>query len=289
MLLFYKIVYKVKFIYDQHDLSPELFAEKFPERRKGMFIRLIMLFERLTFAVADVVISTNESLKKVALERGKKHGSSVFVVRNGPESADRRSKMAYSKPDGFSYICSYVGVMGAQDGVDLILRAAKIILQTYQRKDILFLLIGAGEQFDQLRALSLSLNVDGIVRFTGRVPDEDLDSILDSSDVCLAPDPENNFNNWHTMNKIMDYMSFGKPIVSFSLCETKVSAGDSAVYIKNNDVRAFAEAILKLVDDPVERGRLGRIGRERVKGLTWEHSVAHLKMAYESLVCGSLG
>lgn len=279
----FKVLFRVKFIYDQHDLCPELFQEKF-HRKHHMLLHLQYALEYLTYRTADAVIATNLSLKDVAIRRGQVQRQRVFVVRNGPDADFAKDAGRLASNNGFKYLCSYVGVMGEQDGLEYIIKSADVIFHKYTRRDVRFLLVGDGEELERLKAMTQELGVNGIVQFTGRIPDAELKAILNSSDVCLAPDPANNFNNWHTMNKIMDYMMFGKPIVSFDLKESRVSAGGAALYVESNDAASFAKAIIGLLDNPTQRNRLGEIGRERIAALTWDHSQRTLEQVYKTVI-----
>ena len=177
--------------------------------------------------------------------------------------------------------------MGPQDGVDIVVRAADIVVHKLGRDDIAFTLIGSGDCFDELVALRDELGLAGHVEFTGRAPDELVTRILSTADVGLSPDPKNPLNDVSTMNKTMEYMAFELPVVAFDLRETRVSAGDAAVYVKPNDERAYAEAIVALMDDEPRRARLGKLGRARVEQeLAWRHQERAYLGVYERLVAG---
>jgi glycosyltransferase involved in cell wall biosynthesis len=267
------------FVFDHHDLVPELYLSRFGGR--GLGYRATIAAERVAFRLADVVVSTNESYRRVALERGRKRPEDVFVVRSAPRT-DRFSPVA---PDeglkrGKPHLLAYLGVMGPQDGVDQALRALSLLVS--QRDDWHAIFIGAGDVFDDMQALALELRLEGNVEFTGRVPDEDVIRILSTADVCLSPDPLNPLNNVSTMNKVVEYMALGRPIVSYELVEARVSAAESALYARANDVVDFARCIAELLDDPAKRRKMGEAGRHRVETeLSWEHSEAQLLAAYE--------
>lgn len=270
-----------RFIFDQHDLVPELYLSRF-NRGKDLLYRAVCLLERLTYSSANVVISTNESYRETALGRGRKAPEDVFVVRSAP--AIERFRLGQPEPAlkrGKPYMLCYLGVMGPQDGVDYALRALALLRVDLDRTDWHAVFVGAGDTFNAMVKLAAELGLSDRVEFTGRIPDADLMRYLSTSDVCLAPDPLNPLNDVSTMNKIMEYMAMARPIVSFDLKEARVSAGEAAVYAPANDEQAFAKLIARLLDDPDERARMGRIGRGRVAGaLSWENSRTALLAAY---------
>jgi glycosyltransferase involved in cell wall biosynthesis len=242
--------------------------------------------ERRTYQAADVVIATNESYRSAAITRGDKRVEDVFVVRSAP-AVERFHQLP---PDesvrrGRRYLLCYLGVMGPQDGVDYALRALAKLRDEQGRTDWHAVFVGGGDTFDAMVALAAELGLSDRVEFTGRIPDADLMRYLSTADVCLSPDPLNPLNDVSTMNKIMEYMAMGRPIVSFDLKEARVSAGEAAVYAPANDESAFAKLIVRLLDDPQERRRMGELGRARVSGpLSWERSKVALLAAYERAV-----
>jgi glycosyltransferase involved in cell wall biosynthesis len=272
-----------KFIFDQHDLVPELYLSRF-DRGQDALYRAVCALERRTFKAADVVISTNESYRDVALSRGGKRPEDVFVVRSAP--VVERFRPVEPEPAlkrGKPHMLCYLGVMGPQDGVDYALRALASLRDDLGRTDWHAAFVGAGDTFDAMVELSKELGLADQVEFTGRIPDADLVRYLSSSDVCLAPDPLNPLNDVSTMNKIMEYMAMSRPVVSFDLKEARVSAGDAAVYAPANDERAFAKLIAGLLDDPEERVRMGELGQARINGpLSWDNSRKALLAAYEA-------
>ncbi|WIV58864.1 glycosyltransferase family 4 protein [Amycolatopsis nalaikhensis] len=274
-----------KFIFDQHDLCPELYLSRF-DRGQDLLYRGVCALERATYRAADVVISTNESYKEVARIRGGKNPDDVFVVRSAP--VVERFHEVPAEPElkrGKPHLLAYLGVMGPQDGVDYALRALAKLRDEVGRTDWHAVFVGSGDAFDDMVALSAKLGLANQVEFTGRIPDEDLVRYLSTADVCLSPDPLNPLNDVSTMNKVMEYMAMSKPIVSFELREARVSAGDAAVYAPANDESAFAELVSQLLDDPEERVRMGKLGQARVAGaLSWENSAKNLVAAYEHAV-----
>ena len=263
---------RTKFVFDHHDLCPELYESRFPDGPKLPYKGLRAL-ERRTHRTANHVISTNDSYKNIAITRSGKSAGDVTVVRTGPDP--QRLRRGAAKPElrrGRSHLAAYIGVMGPQDGVDIVVRAAAIVVNEFGRDDIAFTLIGSGDCFDELVALRDELGLAGHVEFTGRAPDDLVGDILSTADVGLSPDPKNPLNDVSTMNKTMEYMAFELPVVAFDLRETRVSAGDAAVYVTPNDVREYAAAIVALMDDEPRRSLLGKLGRARVEQeLAWSH------------------
>lgn len=274
----------VKFVFDHHDLCPEAYLDKKSEPVKDIFYRVQVLFEKLTFLTSNIVIATNESYKKIAVERGKKKSDHVFVVRNGPDRNKYLIKpVDKSLRNGFDYLVGYIGVMAKLDGVDYLIRAADYVNNKANRKDIGFILIGSGTSIEELKALSSQLNLDDYIHFTGRIPDEQVFSILSSIDIGASPDPPSMMNNVSTMNKIMDYMWFGKSIVSYDLLESKYSAQNAAVYANGSDPEEFGQLIIDLVDNKDKRKKMGEYGQKRVQFLTWQQSEIELIKAYRFL------
>jgi glycosyltransferase involved in cell wall biosynthesis len=272
-----------RFVFDQHDLCPEIFKVQFDGRMKPVYW-LLRLLEKATYRLSDAVIATNESMRAMARERGPVANERIFTVRTGPDF----DRLRLVEPDetlrgGRPHLVCYLGVMGKQDGVDYALRAAQRVLAR-SPGCARFAFIGDGDHVPALRALARELGIEQDVEFTGRVSDAELVRYLSTADVCLSPDPANGFNEFHTMNKTMEYMAMGKPVVAFDLAETRTSAGDAALYAAPNDVEEYASHVLRLLDDPVLRERLGQEGRRRVvETLSWEHSAPHLLATYRSL------
>ena len=274
-----------RLIYDHHDVCPELMIAK-GNRENSWKVRLTMLFERLTYRFCHVSVETNESYRHVALTRGGMSPDDVFVVRSAPET----TRFANARPDekwrhGRKHLVGYVGVMGLQDGLDYLVDAARLIIQDWERHDIQFVLVGAGPEFPRLRERVRSLGIDDQVVFTGRLPDEDLGAVLATADVCVNPDEANRMNDISTMNKVMEYMALGKPIVQFDLHEGRVSAGGASLYATRNDAASLASGIVQLIDDPEARTRMGQIGQQRlITTLSWELQVKELLGAYDRVL-----
>jgi glycosyltransferase involved in cell wall biosynthesis len=279
---FYKLFGK-KFLFDHHDANPELYIAKFG--RKDFFYKVMLAVERLTFRTADVSIATNHSYRRIALERGGMPSDKVYVVRSGPSL--ERLKVLPPRPElkrGRQYLVGYVGVMGRQEGIDYLLQAARHIVHDLGRNDVHFGLVGGGTSLDEMKALARELGVEDYVTFTGRVPDADLLAMLNTADVCVNPDIATEMNDISTMNKIMEYMALGKPIVQFDLAEGRYSAQSASLYARRNDAVDFGNKIVELLDDPDRRREMGEFGRRRVVDeLEWRHEVPKLLAAYDAL------
>jgi glycosyltransferase involved in cell wall biosynthesis len=279
---FYKLFGK-KFLFDHHDINPELYEAKFQKR--DFLYRLMVTLERLTFKTADISVATNESYRRIAIERGGKAPSKVFIVRSGPDL----SRLKILPPDpalkkGRKFLVGYVGVMGRQEGIDGLLHAAHHIVHELGRADVHFGLVGGGTELPAMRALAKALKVDEHVTFTGRVSDKELLAMLNTADVCVNPDIANEMNDKSTMNKIMEYMALGKPIVQYDLTEGRVSAQEASLYAERNNPQDLARKLVTLLDDESMRKRMGEIGLERVRTqLSWEHEAPRLLAAYEAL------
>jgi glycosyltransferase involved in cell wall biosynthesis len=280
---FYKMLGK-KFVFDHHDINPELYEAKFGKRGWGR--RLLVALERMSFRTANLVISTNESYRSIATGRGRKNPGDVFVVRSGPDLT--RIKQVPPNPalkNGRKYLVGYVGVMGKQEGIDLLLQAVQLIVKGLHRTDIQFGLVGGGTELTAMRALAKELGIADYVTFTGRAPDAELLEMLNSADICVNPDRANDMNDRSTMNKIMEYMALGKPVVQFDLTEGRVSAGEASWYARPNDVADLAQKMVSLLGDEQQRIRMGAVGRERVERvLSWQHEAPRLLAAYEHLL-----
>lgn len=272
-----------KYVFDHHDINPELYEAKFNQR--GFFWRLLVLFEWLTFFFADIVIATNESYRKIAIERGRKRADRVFVVRSGPDL--RRVRAVPADPNwkkGRAFLVGFVGVIGDQEGIDLLLASAKHIVRDMARNDIQFVLVGDGPSRKKMEALSIEMGLSDFVTFLGRAPDEILFSVLSTADICVNSDKVNPMNNLSTMNKILEYMAMKKPIVQFDVVEGRISAGDASLYAKANDPIDFAQKIIELLADPAKRRKAGEIGRSRIENeLSWAHQAPKLIAAYSTL------
>jgi glycosyltransferase involved in cell wall biosynthesis len=245
----------------------------------------MLAVERWTFRTADVSIATNHSYRRIATERGGMPRERVFVVRSGP-SLERLKIVppVESLKKGKKFLVGYVGVMGRQEGIDYLLRAAAHLVHDLKRSDVHFGLVGGGTSLDEMKALAGELGVADYVTFTGRVPDAELLAMLNTADVCVNPDVANDMNDISTMNKIMEYMALGKPIVQFDLTEGRFSAQQASLYARRNDPFDLAAKIAELLDDPEKRKSMGAFGRRRVESeLEWRYEVPKLLSAYATL------
>jgi glycosyltransferase involved in cell wall biosynthesis len=279
---FFRLLGK-KFLFDHHDINPELYEAKFGKR--DFFYKVMLAWERWTFRLASVSIATNESYKRIAIERGGMDPERVFVVRSGPK-LDRLKILppVESLKQGRKYLVGYVGVMGKQEGIDLLLQACKFIVNNKARTDVQFGLVGSGTSLEEMKAYATELGVADYVTFTGRLPDQEMLEMLNTADVCVNPDVSNEMNDKSTMNKIMEYMALGKPIVQFDLAEGRFSAQQASLYANKNDVVDLAEKILYLLDRPEERVKMGKFGKRRVEDkLEWRHEEPKLLAAYNML------
>ena len=280
---FFKFFFGKKFVFDHHDINPELFEAKFGKR--NFMYRVIATLERWTFAIADISIATNNSYQAIALERGRMSPDRVFVVRSGPNL--ERLRIVPPEPSlkkGRDYLVGYVGVLGAQEGLNYLLEAARHIIHDQNRRDVQFCIAGGGPELELLKEQAIALDVAGHVTFAGRVSDEELLKILNTADVCVNPDQCNAMNDKSTMNKIMEYMALAKPIVQFDLAEGRFTAQEASLYALCNDSVDLAGKILELLADEDRRKRLGEIGRKRaLEHLAWPHEAPKLLRAYETL------
>jgi glycosyltransferase involved in cell wall biosynthesis len=267
--VFFKLLGK-RYIFDHHDLCPELFETQY-RKRSGMLYRVLCWAERRSLGAAHGVISTNESYRRVAMERGKVPPKRVVVVRNGPD-LERFQNWQEPAPKP-SVRVGYIGNMNPQDGVDQLIHAARHICFDLGRKDIDFVLIGKGDSFPALQQLAKDLGVTDAVRFTGRISDEEVFNELSACDIGCQPDPLNPLNNVSTMNKVMEYMALAKPVVAFDLVETRVSCGEAALYSSEDTPQALAREIIRLADDFELRRKMGLLGRQRIEEkLAWKYS-----------------
>jgi len=281
--LFFKMFGK-KFVFDHHDLAPELYLSRVGARRS--FIHgALLLEEALCLRAADMVIATNESYKAIDIKRGGKKAESIFVVRNGPDLTQPIFQPVAPDEEMVKMgkkILVYIGVMGPQDGVDYLVRALHKLVHEVHRTDFYCLIIGHGEELEHLKMLARGLDMGRYVRFTGFIPKADLVRYVSTADICLDPNPSNPLNDHSTWVKVLEYMAFGKPIISFDLKETRYSAGDAAVYVPPNDELAYARTIATLMDDPEKRRIMGASGLIRMREhLSWEHVSKNLLDGYQ--------
>lgn len=273
----------VRYMFDHHDVCPELFEAKFG--KKGLLFRVMLLWERLTFATASVSMATNGSFREIALRRGGMAPEDVFVVRSAP-----RIETFLPGPGDVSYrkgaktVLGYVGVIGQQEGMDLLVKAADHLIHKLGKQDVHFVIIGFGPQLEEVKRDAAAHGLEAYFTFTGALYAEDLLAALNAIDIGVSPDPKNAMNDISSMNKVMEYMTLEKPLVQFDLTEGRVSAGDAALYAQANDPVDFAHKIAALIDDPERRARMGRLGRKRVlENLSWDHATPSLLSAYDRI------
>jgi glycosyltransferase involved in cell wall biosynthesis len=279
----FKVFFGAKFVFDHHDINPELYEAKFG--RRDFLWKVMVWLERMTFRTADISIATNDSYRRIAIERGGMDPTKVFVVRSGPKL--ERLKIVPPVPAlkcGRTFLVGYVGVMGKQEGLDLLLEAVRHLVQEMGRTDVQFGLVGSGTSLAEMKRVAVEKQIAQYVTFTGRVPDQQMLEMLNTADICVNPDVANEMNDKSTMNKVMEYMALGKPIVQFDLTEGRYSAGEASLYAAKNDAADMARMIAQLLDDPERRARMGAFGRRRIeRELEWRYEAPKLLAAYDSL------
>lgn len=273
----------VRFIFDHHDLSPELLEAKFGPGKK-LLHALVQFAEKCSFKVADVSIATNESFKEVAVTRGGKRPEQVFVVRNCPDTTTlRRSPVQPEIKQGKPFLVVYVGMMAEQDGIDLLIESIEHLVKQENRRDTHFVLVGGGTILPKLQEMVAKKDLNAFVTFTGRVPHEEVVTYLSNADIGVAPDPKTLMNDRSTMIKIFEYMAFELPLVQFDLKEGRNIAGPAALYASPNDPVDFANQITRLLDSRELRQELGACGRKRIEdGLNWQSEKMTLLRAYSA-------
>lgn len=281
----YQLLFRKKFVFDHHDLSPELYMARRDNDQPNAVYRVLRWFERLACSRADKLIATNGTQQGVQIQRGGAKAESCYIVRNGPNEAFLREVIPRAdllRPNRL--ILGYVGIIGIQDGVDYVLRVVEKLKNKFHRHDFIAVIVGHGPALADLRKLAGQLGITEQVIFTGRVDFADVPSYIAAFDICLTPDPSNAYNDSCTTIKTMEYMSLRKPTVCFRTTENQVTAGDSALYADNNDVESYSLQVMRLMDDPNLRQEMGQIARQRIEsGLTWKHQVAQLEQLYVSL------
>lgn len=273
----------VRYMFDHHDVCPELFEAKFD--KKGLLYKIMLCWERITFATADVSIATNESFKKIAVTRGKMAPEDVFIVRSAPK-VDKflpgPGDPSYRK--GAKTLMGYVGVIGQQEGMDLLTEATDHLIHKLGHEDVHFVIVGFGPHLEEVKRDVAEHGLSEYFTFTGALYDTELLKALNEMDIGVSPDPHNAMNDISTMNKVMEYMTLERPLVQFDLTEGRASAGEASLYARHNDPIDFAEKLAELIESPEKRAKMGKLGRERVLShLSWEHSVPHLLAAYDRI------
>ena len=280
--------YGVRYVFDHHDICPELFEAKFG--KKGLLYKSQLWLERQTYKHAAFAFVTNESYKKIAIERGGMDPAKVYVLRSGPKL--ERLRIQEPKPElkkGRKYMVGYLGVIGKQEGIPYLLEAAHYIRNELHRDDICYGIVGGGTSLEELKTLSVSMGIDDIVTFTGRAPDDVMLDYLNTADICVNPDEYNPMNDKSTMNKVLEYMALGKPIVQFDLTEGKYSAKEASVYANPNDAVDMGKKIVELLDNPQKRQEMSVYGRKRiVEELSWEHTSKALLAGSEAYFKGDI-
>jgi glycosyltransferase involved in cell wall biosynthesis len=283
-LALYLRLWKVRFVFDEHDLSPEAYLSRFNKdvHNVDVLYRVQRVFQRLTYRCAHCIVSTNESYRARAIESATRNAHKTFVVRNGPDL-----RLFYPRPPnpalrlGRRHMAAYIGVMAFQDGVEYIVRAVDELVNRRDFSDFVVYVVGKGDEWERLKVLTEQLGLVKYLIFTGHLPDDKALEVISTADICLSPDPFLPLNEVSTMTKIMEYMALGKPIVSFRLKENMYSAGDAAVYVENNDSAAFADGMMELFSNPARRRQIGKYGRARVEDvLSWQKQRQHLSATY---------
>ena len=278
-------IFGKKFIFDHHDLSPEMYYARFDNQGNRLVYQALKFFEILSCRMAHQIIATNESYKKIEIERAGIAASKVSIVRNGPDI----SKMKPVSPDPqirakASIMLGYLGVIGQQDGVDYLIRALDYIVKELGITDIHAVIMGSGSAIPGLKKLTSELELEQYISFTGSIPYNELPRYVSACDICIDPDPHNPYNDRSTMVKMMDYMAMAKPIVAFDLTEHRASAGQAALYAIRNDVQNFANTIVQLINDPELQNTMGQIGRLRmIEKFAWHHQEDQLLKAYSKI------
>ena len=283
--LFYKLFGK-KFVFDHHDLGPELYMARSGGNGNKLVYNVLRLLEKWTFQTSNLVIATNESYKKIAMERGGVEESRIEIVRNGPPL----SFLSYAQPypelvNSPKTVFGYAGSIGVQDGLDYLIEALKYLKYELNRDDFLTIIMGDGDDLPRIKAMTSEYGLEDHVQFTGWLKKDRLLRYMASIDIGVDPDPSNDFNDKCTMIKMTEYMAFSKPIVAFDLPEHRFTSKEAAIYVADNNTDDFAKVLQLLMDDPAQRERMGKIGRDRVeKVIAWEYSVPKLVSAYEKLL-----
>lgn len=282
--IFYKLLGK-KFVFDHHDLTPEVFMALFNGEGNKTVYNILMFMERFSLRVADKVIATNESYRARQINVQGTPPEKITIVRNGPNL--KRFRPVDFDPElraKAGTILGYAGTMGKQDGIDYLIRSVHHLVKDLGETDVYCVIMGSGNEEAKLKQLTKDLGMEKYIWFPGWMEVDTLIKYLSTADICLGPDPKNSFNDHSTMIKLMEYMAMAKPIVSFDLTESIFSARDAAVYIKDNNEMAFAEAIRDLMYDPDKRERMGQAGYQRIHNeLAWKYSAKNLLSLYASL------
>ena len=281
---FFKIFFSKKFVFDQHDLNPELYEIKFG-KKTGLFYQLLCFFERCTFRTADASIATNETFKKIAITRGGMDADKVAIVKSYPDLA--RFRPVPPDPSlrrNFKYLVGYIGIMGQQDGVDILVNAMAHIVHGLKRTDVGCMIIGSGSELENLKKLAVRANVEDYVTFTGYLSGDKLLSHLCTLDIGVIPDPPSACNDKLSMNKVFEYMSLGLPFVQFELAQSRLEAGDAGIVANEPTAKSLGDTMVALLTNVKLRKLMSISGMERAKKeFRWETEKASLIQAYEKL------
>jgi len=281
--IFYKLFGKC-FIFDQHDLTPELYLARCGNRGNAIIYQILILLEKLSCHFADHVIATNQSYKALEIERGHVEARKITIVRNGPNHQLQPVEPAPGLRIPGKTTLVYVGVIGAQDGVEHLLYALNDLVCEFQQANFKCILVGDGKALPRMKVLTKELRLTDYVRFAGWVDHSLVAAYLSAADICVAPEPSNPYNDRSTIIKLMEYMALGKPTIAFNLPEHRVTAQNAAIYARANDDRDFARQICMLIDNPEQCRRMGNIGRQRVENeLAWSHQIKPLLKSYEAI------
>ncbi len=271
----------VKFVYDQHDLNPELFRSRFGElasRWARQQVSTLMMLEQRSYRTADRVLVPNESYREVARRRGRVPRERVTIVRSAPDTTMMRpvrwsegatSPTVTGIPAG-RHLIAYLGVMGPQDGVDQLIDCMDLIVHGEGRDDVHAVLMGFGDCLEDLREQTARLGLSDHITFTGAADAGLITEVLSRAEIGIVPDRLTTFTDRSTMNKAMEYMAYAVPVVGFDLTETRRTIGHTGVLVEAGDVEGLANQILHLLDNVDLRVRLGVEARRRIASdLDW--------------------
>lgn len=275
-------LFGARFVYDNHDLAPELYCVRY-DRGRDLLYHVLRLLEGISCRLADAIVTSNESAGHVLRKRHPRTTAAMFTVRNDPEPDDFLTG-TQSTADVPTLL--YLGSINRQDGVIQLIRALLLLRERWPLSRFKCVVVGTGDSLSDVRAAVRSSGLESLVGFAGYVSARTaVHEYLRRADICLEPAPANLVNVHSTFIKIMEYMAAGRPIVAFDMPETRYSCGDeSALLVNPGDIEGFAAAIHCLLEDSQLRSRLGAAGRARiVGGLNWYCSRVILIGAYDTL------
>lgn len=286
--LFYKCFGK-KYIFDHHDLSPELYLAKNSLKPRKRIFQLLLFLEKLSCRSADLIFVPNQSYQLMDIERHRIKDEKIFIVRNAPDLSKvipiiNKNRTVPNR--GETTVVCFVGMMAIQDGLDYLIQAFAYIREKYPQLNFCSWLIGRGSYKADIEKMVEDLRLEGYVKLLGFMKYDKMLSLLQEADIGVEPSPVNSYTIHCTMIKVMDYMVVGIPVVAFDNPETRVTAGESALYAIPNNVNDFAERIVELIQNPDLRKKLGRIGQQRIyNGLSWAEQASRLLKGYQVLGC----